>query len=325
MLREKINNTLPKSMKLPHELALLFNWLEKNKNHNDEGTDLSFFSQSEETENLLKEYYAENSNRLYIFAASNEMMALWLDNKDKIKIVNLGIGSESSLFYVIGDALDFIRLYSIGYYYFDYFYNREDFFNPQDISPNKELQKWVIETFNTTIPKSASEIIPDVFTNYEILSADPFCMWDRKNNLAWQRMKYTTMVYQEAIKLFPESDVKFLSLDEMSRYTMYIMAEVISWLNKDEVDCSSPEVIEKVKSFDKFCLDIKQPDDYKGCDIFTDYIVSFLEELFTEKLHVLIPHLNDKSEFIKNEKFYKEYCSVSEEMYNRVLKLYDEK
>lgn len=133
------------------------------------------------------------------------------------------------------------------------------------------------------------------------------------------------MVFQEALRLFPESDVQLLSLDDIGSSAMPIMHEIIWWLEKKDVDCTSLDVIKKVQTFSNFCINIKQPEDDEGCHIFTAYAVSFLEDLFTDKLHVLVPHIETKSNFIKNEDFYQGYCSVSEEMYNKVLRLYSEK
>jgi len=326
----KINfDNLPAGMTMPLELELLFEWIyEKNYYGKDgdswlldkenNGTNIHFFKQDESKTVDINEYYGE-TDRLYIFANSWDDIALWIDDSGETKIVSLGTSEPQSLFCVIGNALDFIRLLAIGYTWVTYFYDKSNFYTAKDLSVNYEFQEWVVNTFNTSIPKNANEIIPNFTTINDLNSDDPFWQWDRKHNTVWDKMKYAIMVLREAQRLFPIS----VSFDEYSTSAMPIMSTIISWLKQDDVDCSLEEVKQKVKDFSNFCLSLNQPEDDKGCHIYTAYVVSFLEHLFTDKLHILVPSIvKSKEDFIKDKEYYLGYCSVSEEMYQRVLELF---
>jgi len=326
----KINfDNLPAGMTMPHELELLFEWIDEKNYYGEDGTDwlsdkegngtaINFFKQDESKTAEINKYY-EETDRLYVFATCWDDIALWIDDKGETKIVSMGISDAQSLFCVIGDALDFIRLLAIGYSWITYFYDKSNFYTAEDVSVNHEFQAWVVETFNTTIPKNAHEIIPNFITINDLTSDDPFWQWDREHNTVWETMKYTIMVLREAQRLFLVS----ISFNEYSTGAMPIMFEIRSWLEQDDVDCGSEEVKQKVKEFSNFCLTIKQPEDDRGCHIFTAYTVALLEHLFSEKLHILVPFVVEKKEyFIKDKEFYRGYCSVSEEMYQRVLKLF---
>ena len=45
------------------------------------------------------------------------------------------------------------------------------------VNPNVEFQKWVYQTFNTTIPKTALDIIKYPALYGDIDSPDEFCRW----------------------------------------------------------------------------------------------------------------------------------------------------
>ena len=217
-LTEQINQTLTPGMVVPIEFEKLFDWIEGNKYYIDtsEGRIGYLFSDDKLSEEWTEqerpggtiiEFYPEGNinlhywfdsndpeilNRLCVFAktgAEGSMAAFWLDDNGNQKIVHMGSGSGSVLTCVLADnPIDFLRLIAIGY---DEICWNEEFSNPPNfeidedecfVHPNKEYQEWVINEFNTNIPKTANEIVKHPSEMGDINSNDAFCKWLEKVN-----------------------------------------------------------------------------------------------------------------------------------------------
>jgi len=112
------------------------------------------------------------------------MAAFWLDDAGTQRIVHLGSGSGSLLCCVLADdPIDFLRLLAIGY---DEICWDDQYSAPPNelldddapvVRPNTAFQKWVIETFDVTIPRTALEIVKYPSNMGDRKSRDPFCRW----------------------------------------------------------------------------------------------------------------------------------------------------
>lgn len=212
-LINQIKDTLSPGMFVPNELEKLFNWIEENNYYIDTkngrigylfpdeklrnewteqerpgGTIIVF--QPEGNKNLHYWFDSDDPeilNRLCVFAktgAEGSMAAFWLNNDGTQKIVHMGSGSGSVLTCVLADnPLDFLRLIAIGY---DEICWNSEFSNPPNfdladddcfIHPNIEFQQWVVNEFNTSIPKTALEIVKYPSEMGDTNSNDIFCKW----------------------------------------------------------------------------------------------------------------------------------------------------
>ncbi len=210
-LSEQISRTLLPGMSLPQPLRLLFDWIEANGTYIDTadgvrfgflfpeqekkagwtdterpgGTTIDFFAEG----NVNMKYWfghedPEMMARLCVFAktgAEGSMAAFWMDDAGKQKIVHMGSGSGSVLVCVLAeDSVDFLRLIAIGY---DEICWSDAFAQPPNASgdffvhPHKEFQDWVKQTFQVTIPVTASEIVkyPSQMDDEE--PEDEFARW----------------------------------------------------------------------------------------------------------------------------------------------------
>ncbi len=215
-LIEQLENVLPKKIKLPYELKLLYQWIEENNFYKDNknglrygflfsdkelqesctengregGTNIEFFASGVDN---LKYWFGGNDNeeiksRLCVFGQSGydgSEVALWLSENEEVKIVHLGSGSGSILSCVLAENfIDFIRLLAIGYDEicwaedFSYLPNEKnkDFF----VKPNVQFQNWVKQTFEVEIPKTALEIVKYPATLLDKNSKDEFFNWYQK-------------------------------------------------------------------------------------------------------------------------------------------------
>ena len=114
------------------------------------------------------------------------MAAFWLDENGNQKIVHLGSGSGSALVCVLAEnTVDFLRLLAIGYEEICW---SEDFDEPPPtereeddptpiVLPNAKFKKWVEDTFDTTVPATASEIVKHPSRMGDDDSDDEFFRW----------------------------------------------------------------------------------------------------------------------------------------------------
>jgi len=211
----QLEQVLPKGMKIPDEIRLLYQWIEDNEFFADidgrrwgelypEKALKSSWTETEREGGTIIRFYAEGvenlkywfggeeneevKNRLCIFAqsgAEGSLCAFWLTEKNELKIVHMGSGSGSILSCVLADnAVDFLRLLAIGYdeicwdENFPYSPNESD--NGFVVKPNKKFQNWVKSTFKVEIPKTALEIVKYPATMDDDSSEDEFFNWYKK-------------------------------------------------------------------------------------------------------------------------------------------------
>lgn len=216
-LVDQISQTLMPGMVLSDPLRQLFEWIEQNGYYVDResqrigllypedklksgwtdqrrpgGTIIEF---SAEGNSNLHHWFGHSRydvlNRLCVFAKTGtdgSMAAFWLDDNRNQKIVHLGSGSGSTMVCVLAsDPVDFLRLLAIGY---DEICWDIGFSNPPNfdldeeetfVEPNVEFQNWVKQTFNVTIPETASEIVIHPSEMGDANAADEFCRWVELN------------------------------------------------------------------------------------------------------------------------------------------------
>jgi hypothetical protein len=118
---------------------------------------------------------------------------IWLDDEGRQRFVHMGSGSGSTLACVLANnPVDLLRFLAIGYEetcWPDLFaLTAEDAYaiehgkdeNVVPYRPPVEFRHWVESTFHVTIPKTASEIVPQVADMDALSSLDPFWNWSRK-------------------------------------------------------------------------------------------------------------------------------------------------
>ncbi len=210
LLHNSIHETLPDKMYVPEALVRLFDWIERHgfTQETSEGRVGYLYpieklrnewTDSERPGGTLIEFYAEQQsddfylvhegikNRLRIFARTGgdgSVVAFWLDDKGEQKIVHIGSGSGSVLACVLAEtAVDFLRLLAIGY---DEICWNEDFDktpeqsfeeNAFKVEPNVRFQQWVVNEFDTSIPKTALDIVKCPAEFGDENSGDEFCKW----------------------------------------------------------------------------------------------------------------------------------------------------
>jgi len=213
-LNDQIGATLLSGMQVPEPLQRLFEWIEKHGSTVDtqEGRIGLLFpdeelrdgwTDDERPGGTIIEFAAEGNvnlhhwfghdrrevlDRVCVFAktgADGSMAAFWIDDEGNQKIVHLGSGSGSTLCCVLAeDPVDFLRLLAIGY---DEICWNDAFDEPPNadddmiVHPNTAYQKWVQETFNASIPSTASEIVKTAAEIGDKDSPDEFCRWVDQN------------------------------------------------------------------------------------------------------------------------------------------------
>jgi hypothetical protein len=200
-------------MSVPEPLSRLYQWIEASGFHEDAGNRRYgyLFSQptpeeeeaeeerpggtmitfSAEGNKGLEKWFGHNRSevieRLCVFARTGgdgSRAALWLAPDGCQRIVHLGSGSGSTLACVLADdAIDFLRLLAFGY---DEICWSARFTEPPNASldddevfvhPNLPFQDWVGDTFSTTIPLLASEVVRQPSLMDDVASDDLFWNW----------------------------------------------------------------------------------------------------------------------------------------------------
>lgn len=140
---------------------------------------------------------AETAERLAVFiqtGGDGSRAGLWKADDGKLCFVHHGSGSGSTLLCKLtDDPIDFLRLLAIGYEelcwetafsvtpaeaYRQSWGDEDDI--PQGPAVPEQFQRWVIDSFHVTIPRTASEIITSCSGMDDAESDDPFWNWIRK-------------------------------------------------------------------------------------------------------------------------------------------------
>ncbi|GKX57510.1 hypothetical protein SOASR030_36220 [Leminorella grimontii] len=219
-LYDQLKEILPKKLWIPDELAMLYDWIEQRGTFidNESGFRSGFLYPVDELESVddereggtivlftgarnqgIEQWFGRSErdpeivDRLCVFARTGgdgSEAALWLDDSGELKIVHMGSGSGSLLSCVLADNMvDFLRLIAIGYdeicwdECFAWPPNDERADSYEYIHPNLAFQLWVQDTFNTTIPETALEIIKHPSSMDDESSEDAFCQWLQKIRL----------------------------------------------------------------------------------------------------------------------------------------------
>ncbi|WP_229710061.1 hypothetical protein [Novosphingobium indicum] len=214
VLGQQISSTLCLGMVLPPSFELLFQWIEARRCFVDApggrigflfpeaemkrgwtdhgrpgGTDIEFAAEG--NANLRYWFKAANPDvmsRLCVFAKSGgdgSMAAFWLAEDGTQKIVHLGSGSGSVTLCILAeDPVDFLRLLAIGY---DEICWGDAYSEPPNangefiVEPNFAFRNWIVDTFHTTIPTQATEIVRHPASMDDEHSEDAFWQWVRKH------------------------------------------------------------------------------------------------------------------------------------------------
>ncbi len=208
----ELEKLLPKSMLLPEEIKLLYQWIEQHQLYVDiDDNRIGFlfpekdlhesWSESGRKGGTLIQFKAEGSKdleawlskadpaeiqqRLCVFArsgADGSKCAFWLSDQNELKIVHLGSGSGSLLFCVLADnAVDFLRLLAIGYdeicWDENFAYAPNELDDDFTVEANVAFQQWVKTTFQVDIPNHALQIVPHPTGMDDEHSQDEFFNW----------------------------------------------------------------------------------------------------------------------------------------------------
>ena len=343
-LLNDIKTKLPKQMHLPKELVLLLEWIEEQ----------GYVSTDDELRGYLLDYRKEEHRGIYFSSENREVwhfkenpqakerffpiayiddsdgcIGLWLDDNKKQHIVIVGNDNATPmLFCIVGEPITLLKFLAIGYddifYWFDY-YDRG-----LEVAPSKMevlnlpfYRQWIEETFNLIVPKTGKEVLPNFTSINDEDSTDIFLRWDREQNELWEQCRYKKALYDKINELFPQVNLKregFYNYIDLS-----LFGEVRSLLESDDIDTTTPEIINSVKALMSWVTDTEQPEENYGCiHLWTEFVVSLLEHIYdNRKLHHLILHLCSKENVIKNKKSILGYMHVSEEDYLHVFSLFD--
>jgi hypothetical protein len=343
-----MKNSLPKSMYIPQEIIMLFRWMEeKSFVYEEDGQLKGYLLNITEEENRGIYFSSENreiwhfrdnkqaKKRFFPIAYENSeysdgCLGLWLDDKGEQHIVIIGDSSSSPMpFFVLGEPIIPLQLLAIGYYsifsWCDYWQlGLSDLLEEKFMLCIPAYRKWLEETFNVVIPKTASKILPHFVCINDESASDIFWRWDREYNGLWEDCRYKKALYDKLIELFPKTDLKREGF--YNHIDLSLFGEVMLWLESDDVDTEAPEVARAIKDITTWVRSTEQPEENYGCiHFYTEYIVSFVEEIFhNKKLHHLIPYnIYTKEDVFNNKEFIMGYMSVSEDDYLHVLSLFD--
>lgn len=194
---------VPPGLEVPEPLRMLLEWVEANgfvqrgRNGDLHGSLSAQWPNGPGTNLLLRGDRADEVGRVAAWfgplregmptlwpfcrtGADGSAAALWRTPDGRTLIVHLGSGSGSLLTCVLGEnAVDFLRLIGIGY---DEICWNEDWHEPPRPDPghsvlNEPYRRWVESTFKTTIPLTASELIPAASEMGDAHTEDVWCQW----------------------------------------------------------------------------------------------------------------------------------------------------
>ncbi len=95
--------------------------------------------------------------------------------------------------------------------------------------------------------------------------------------------------------------------------------DVFFYLKENITILDEKEVIQKLKKIDYYFKNTPtQRDEF---DIYTTYIVGFIEDIIDSELRFLIPNIITKADFIKNKNYFLQW--VGKESYEKTLKFYN--
>lgn len=183
-------------MSVPEEFSRLFEWADNNDRIRSTRDGSSYISAGAANSSVmihiptqdpwwLGSDNADYNERLKVFARTGgdgSSAAFWLDNEGKQHIVHLGSGSGSVMIGIwVESPLDFLRLISIGYdelcWPQDYELTPEELIDAgAEFEPPKALREWIEDEFNTSVPRTANELVAEMSEIGEE-SDDPFCRW----------------------------------------------------------------------------------------------------------------------------------------------------
>ncbi|MEM6473862.1 MAG: SMI1/KNR4 family protein [Planctomycetota bacterium] len=217
VLQSQLESKLLPGMTLPPEFSALYRWIESKGMYveNDYGRIGFLFPEDQlnngwtDTErpggtnvefgaagNLNTHYWfghrrPEVLNRVCVFArtgAEGSEAVFWIDDQGQQRIVHMGSGSGSVLCCVLADsAIDFLRLIAIGY---DEICWNSEFAHPPNspeldsdffVHPNEEYQRWLVESFGVSVPKTALEVVKHPAEMGDSDTSDEFCLWVNAN------------------------------------------------------------------------------------------------------------------------------------------------
>lgn len=136
----------------------------------------------------------EVQERLNLFVRTGgdgSYAGLWRDDEGGLRFVHFGSGSGSTWLGVItDDPIQFLRFLAIGYS--DACWQEEHPLSPTEayknvrggdgppFDPPVHFQRWLIQTFDVSIPETASEIVQAAPGMDDEISDDPFWQWSRR-------------------------------------------------------------------------------------------------------------------------------------------------
>jgi len=126
------------------------------------------------------------------------------------------------------------------------------------------------------------------------------------------------ILYDEVIRRFPEVQ-SYLSDGDMD-LPYVVMGSVIHWVNDLGIAKLTPEVVQRLVDFTKWC-ETQPRGESAADDICTILVVAFYEKLFrSDVTRCLLPHILPRDELIKNAEYLKRW--VSDEEFQLALQKY---
>ena len=97
--------------------------------------------------------------------------------------------------------------------------------------------------------------------------------------------------------------------------------DVFCWL-RDNVSTLDKKIIhQKLKELDAYCLAAPRGNTKYTNDLYTKYIVGFIEDLVSSELRQFLPIIMDKKSFIANKEYYLQW--VGKDNYEKTLVFYN--
>lgn len=203
-LENELTAVLGPGMRVPAELARLYEWITDNgqtsvhhgrtsgwlagAGETAQTTNIEFRADGDE---LLEHWFGVDDpkvlQRVCVFAATGgdgSMAALWIDDDGAQQIVHMGSGSGSTTVCLLGRSpLDFLRLLAIGY---DELCWSSQWGRPpvgeddEPVATDSAYRRWLAGEFGVTIPVVATELATRTEMG-DANPADPFARWVESN------------------------------------------------------------------------------------------------------------------------------------------------